>query len=171
MNKATFPGICAALAVAAVVTLGTGAVAAEPRGNGPRGGSEAGYGMHGGDGEGRHQWMEKLNLTAEQKKKIGQIRDEQREAIKAAAEQLRAEHGKMRDMMQGDADDAQLREQHGKVRALRAAVGEAWFEALLKIRAVLTPDQRKQMGALHHGGMDSSGAERGGSGMKDHGMR
>lgn len=160
MDKATF----SIVAAVAVIVLGVGATAAHAHEMGPRGGEPGG--MHDGSGKEGHQWMEKLNLTAEQKQKIDQIRDEQRNAMKATAEQMRNEQEKMRGMMQGDATDGQLREQHGKVHALRVAVGDAWFESILKIRAVLTPEQRKQMGVFQHDGMGHGGPGMGGPGKK-----
>ncbi len=156
MKKALVLKACMAFTVAAIA-LGTGYAAAEPWGDGSPGPHGKGHGMYGKPEEGRHQWLEKLNLSAGQKEKIEAIRDEQREAVKATSEQLRAEHEKMRDMMQGDATDAQLREQHGKIHALRTAVTEARFESFLKIRALLTSGQRKRMAKLHHEEMDHHG--------------
>ncbi len=158
MNKSIFQKTCMVLAVMAVIAIGTGHAAAEPREEGPRGPDETAV------EEKHHQWLEKLNLSAYQKDKIDKIHEEQRGKMKSAAEQLRAEHEKMREMMQGDATDDQLREQHAKVAALRAAAGEARFETFLKIRAVLNRGQRKRMGAMHHEGMGHSGHD-----MKDDG--
>lgn len=171
MKKTILLKTCMALVTLAVAALGTGAAMAEPRGDGAHGANGMGHEMHGKEGGERHQWLEKLNLSADQKKKIDQIRDEQREAIKASAEQLHAEHEKMRDMMKGDATDAELREQHGKVMTLRTAMGDARFESFLKIRALLTSGQRKRMAMMHHGGMGHDGMHHGEPGMKDTGAR
>ncbi len=107
---------------------------------------------HGCDGEGRHKWIEKLNLTPDQKKKIDVIRGERKQKMETVVEQLHAEHRKLRDMLKGDATDAQLREQHGKFAALQAKMGETTFDSMLRIRAVLTPDQRKEYRVHHHEG-------------------
>lgn len=169
MQKAIFLKTCMALAAAAVLGLGTGYAAAEPKGSGTHNPDWAEHDMPGKQGEGHHQWLAKLNLSADQKTKIDQIRAEQHEARKASAEQLRIEHEKMREMMKGDATDAELREQHGKVHALRAAMGDARFETVLKIRALLNKGQRKRMAMMHHGGMEHDGMPHGEPGMKDTG--
>lgn len=102
------------------------------------------------DEGGRHKWFKRLNLTPDQKKKIDVIRSEKKQNMKTVVEQLHAEHQKLRDMLKGDATDAQLREQHGKFAALQAKMKETTFDSMLRIRAVLTPDQRKELRVHHH---------------------
>lgn len=151
------------LALTAVSALGAGYAAAEPLENGSRGPGETAH------EEKQHQWLEKLNLSAYQKDKIDQIREEQRDTMKSTAAQLRAEHDKLREMMQGDATDDQLREQHAKIATLRAAAGNTRFEMFLKIRALLSRGQRKRMAAMHHEEMGHEGKWRGGPEMKNDG--
>lgn len=165
MRKALLLKTCMTLATLAVIAAITGSATAYACDKGPGASEPCPIPEKQGDGR-HHQWMEKLNLSADQKEKIDQIRNEHHEAIKASAEQLRAEHGKMRDMMQDDATDAQLREQHDKVRALRTLVGDAWFESFLKIRAILTPGQRKRMSMMHHAEMSPDGTRHGEPGIK-----
>lgn len=167
MKRSRLLKICMSLAAMAVFALGTGLAVAEPWEDGSRGHGGMAHGMYGRPEEGRHLWLEKLNLSADQKDKIDQIRNDQHEAVKGAIEQLRGEHEKMREMMQGNATDAELREQHGKIRALRLTIGDARFESFLKIRAVLTKGQRKRMGKMHLEGMEPGGMRDGGPGAKD----
>ncbi len=160
--------------LAAAITLGlAGAAHARPWGNAEHAAC-GGYHYIAADADQHHPWMEKLNLTAEQKTKIDKIRAAQKEKVAPVAEQLRAEMETLRTMMQGDATDAQLREQHRKVHALRSTLGDAWFESILQIRAILTPEQRKEMGAMHQMGKGSrmgpgSKGPRGGQGPGGYG--
>lgn len=166
MQKSIFSKTCMVLAMLAVIAIGSGAAMAEPQGHGSHNPDWVEHDMHGKQGKEHHLWLAKLNLSADQKTKIDQIRAEQREAMKATAEQLRTEHEKMRELMKGNATDAELREQHAKVHALRAAMGDARFESFLKIRALLTSGQRKRMATMHHGGMGHDGGD---AGAKDAG--
>lgn len=167
MQKAIFLKTFTVVVTLVVAALGSGAAMAEPMGSGSHNPDWAGHDTHGKQGEGHNQWLAKLNLSADQKTKIDQIRTEQHEAMKVPAEQLRAEHEKMKEMMKGNATDAELREQHGKVHALRAAMGDARFESFLKIRALLSGGQRKRMAMMHHEGMGHGGMPHGEPGMKD----
>jgi len=102
----------------------------------------------GGQHKGHGKWLDRLSLSAEQKKKVDAVRAEREQNMKTVMEQMREEHKKMGKMLGGDASDAQLREQHAKAMALRAKMGEAFFDSMLRIRSVLTPEQRKEFGKL-----------------------
>lgn len=105
--------------------------------------------MFGGKGMDHHEgWLKKLDLTADQKKKLDAVREERKAAMKSTMEQARAEHEKLHQLMQGDAPEADLRAQHDKVLEFHTAGGKERFESMLKIRAILTPDQRKKMGEM-----------------------
>ncbi|MBI3580811.1 MAG: Spy/CpxP family protein refolding chaperone [Nitrospinae bacterium] len=152
MYKVALPKTLTLFIALAALSVWAGNASAEPgdKRTGDKGWEE-GRG-HEGDGEGRRKWMEKLNLTADQRKRIDAVRSERKEKMKTVVEQLHAEHRKLRDMLKGDATDAQLREQHGKYAALQAQMGETFFDSMLRIRAVLTPDQRKELKVHRHEG-------------------
>ncbi len=110
------------------------------------------------DGEHRHEWMKKMNLTDTQKKQIEKVREEQQSKISAKMEQVKAEHEKLHKMMGEETPEADLLAQHAKVVELNTGMMQERFETILKIRGVLTPAQRKQMPDMHgmhgdHGGM------------------
>ena len=107
------------------------------------------------------KWQEQLNLSADQKAQIKQIRDQERSSSEGLRQQMKAAAEKQKSLMTGSATDDQLRQQHREVQALRQQVGERHFDTMLKIRQVLTPEQRTKAAQLmqehrgrgrHHGG-------------------
>jgi Spy/CpxP family protein refolding chaperone len=152
MNKSAALKTLTALVALAVLMLGGNAFA-EPQEKRVAGGDTKGCSKPDCRENDGHKWAEKLNLTADQKKKVDAIRSDRKTKIKAAAEQMQQEHQKLRDMLKGDATDAQLREQHGKVTALRTSMGDMFFDSILQVRAILTPEQRKKMEFTQHEGM------------------
>lgn len=92
--------------------------------------------------------FEKLNLTADQKQKMQEIRNQftgriaqQRQAIRQAQQELMT-------LMSGKASPEQLREKHRQVSTLRQQMADLQFESMLQMREVLTPEQRSQLTKL-----------------------
>jgi periplasmic protein CpxP/Spy len=99
------------------------------------------------DGKMRHKgmgerWGKELNLTPEQQAQIKAIRDQERTASADLRQQMKAARDQLGTLMAGNADDAQLRQQHGQVQQLMQQMGDRRFDTMLKIRAILTPEQR-----------------------------
>ncbi|HEY9706304.1 MAG TPA: Spy/CpxP family protein refolding chaperone, partial [Allocoleopsis sp.] len=93
----------------------------------------------------KEAWMQKLNLTADQKTKIQAIKakykpqmETKRQALKKAMEEKRA-------LMKNAPADDQLRAKHKEIQALRQEMGNLSFESKLEMRKVLTPEQLKQL--------------------------
>lgn len=93
----------------------------------------------------REQFRQQLNLSPEQAAEIDQIREQNKQDKQATREALRAARDKMQTLMGSDATDDELRAQHRVLQDLRRDMGEARFETKLKIRQVLTPEQRTKM--------------------------
>lgn len=93
----------------------------------------------------REQFRQDLNLTPEQTTEIDQIWEQGKQAKQDKREEFRAAREKMKTLMAGDASEDELRAQHQTLQALRQEMGEARFENKLKIRQVLTPEQRTKM--------------------------
>jgi periplasmic protein CpxP/Spy len=117
-------------------------------------------GMRKGMGE---QWGKELNLTTEQQAQIKTIRDQEKTASESLRQQMKTAREQLGTLMAGNASDAQLRQQHEQVRQLGQQLGDRRFDTMLKIRNVLTPEQRtkaaelmKQHHERRHGGRDQA---------------
>jgi periplasmic protein CpxP/Spy len=99
-------------------------------------------------GERGGEMFKELNLTADQQAKIKAIREQEKSASTDQRKQMKAAFEQMRSLSAGNATDAQLRAKHQQVRQLRQQFEDRRFETMLKIRAVLTPEQRSKMAEL-----------------------
>jgi periplasmic protein CpxP/Spy len=111
------------------------------------------------------QWGKELNLTTQQQAQIKTIRDQEKTASESLRQQMRTAREQLGTLMAGNASDAQLRQQHDQVRQLAQQLGDRRFDTMLKIRSVLTPEQRtkaaelmKQHHGRRHGGRDQARA-------------
>jgi periplasmic protein CpxP/Spy len=105
------------------------------------------------------KWQEQLNLSADQKAQIKQIRDQAKSDSQSLRQQMRTAFEKQQSLMAGNASDDQIRQQHREVQALRQQAADRRFDTMLKIRQILTPEQRakaaqmrKEHRGRHHGG-------------------
>ncbi len=119
-----------------------GAMGPGPGGMGP--GGRRGAGM--GRGPGAQELREKLNLSADQKAKIADIRDRQVRAAIPIQGDLRIAGLDMRKLMRADKPDLKAIEaQIDRVSELRASLQKSRVASMLEARAVLTPAQQKLM--------------------------
>lgn len=93
----------------------------------------------------QERFRQELNLTPEQSAEIDQIRAQGKQAKQSKREAYRSAKEKMHTLMASDASDDELRAQYQVLQDLRREKGEARFENKLKIRKVLTPEQRAKM--------------------------
>ncbi|MGF1603725.1 MAG: Spy/CpxP family protein refolding chaperone [Thermosynechococcaceae cyanobacterium] len=98
-----------------------------------------------GKGKGREQMFEQLNLTDTQKAEIEQIRQAARSSREGKREEMRAARDKMQELYASNASAEDLRAQYQTTQSLREASSAERFETKLKIRDVLTPEQRTQL--------------------------
>ncbi|MGB7416851.1 MAG: Spy/CpxP family protein refolding chaperone [Thermosynechococcaceae cyanobacterium] len=98
-----------------------------------------------GWGKGREQLFEQLSLTDAQKTEIEAIRQAARSNKEGKREEMRAARDKMQELYASDASADELRAQHQTTQSMRQASGEQRFETKLKIREVLTPEQRTKL--------------------------
>jgi periplasmic protein CpxP/Spy len=100
------------------------------------------------------QWGKELNLTTEQQAQIKTIRDQEKTASESLRQQMKTAREQLGTLMAGNASDDQIRQQHDQVRQLSQQLGDRRFDTMLKIRSVLTPEQRTRAAELmkqHHG--------------------
>ncbi|WP_299484645.1 Spy/CpxP family protein refolding chaperone [Acaryochloris sp. IP29b_bin.137] len=93
----------------------------------------------------KERFRQELNLTPEQVEQIEQIRATGKEGRQGKREEFRAARDRMQALMAGDASDDDLRSQYQILQDLRREMKDARFEKKLKIRQVLTPEQRQKM--------------------------
>jgi len=100
--------------------------------------------------------LTQIGLSDEQRSRIQSIRQEDKQAIAEVRNQLDAETRQLRVLFEGSATDEQLRQQHARVLAQRQQLERMRFENFLRIRGVLTPEQRSQL-SLRWGRMRGQG--------------
>ena len=95
---------------------------------------------------GMKQIFQKLNLSPEQQERIKKIHQESKESSSSLRQEMRQTQEEMGKLMaRSDISDGELRQQHEKIQSLKQQLGTQRFEAMLKIRQVLTPEQRTKM--------------------------
>jgi Spy/CpxP family protein refolding chaperone len=94
--------------------------------------------------------QKRFNLTREQAKRIDEIFNNSLPDLRHAKEELdRLEHDLV-PLADGSNDDATLKQQVDRVETARAELNKARSLMLLRIRRVLTPDQRVKVEAWQH---------------------
>jgi periplasmic protein CpxP/Spy len=121
-------------------------------------------------GRGRmgEKWGQELNLTADQQAQIKSIRDQERTASESLRQQMKTARERLETLMAGNADEAQIRQQHQQVQQIGQQLGDRRFEMMLKVRNVLTSEQRTKAAQLmkQHEGRHRWGGNKNQSGAK-----
>jgi Spy/CpxP family protein refolding chaperone len=94
------------------------------------------------------QWLQKLNLSAEQRQKISEIRQKYDPRRSQLSETLKTARQELRTMMNGNTPSGELRAKHQEVMKLSDELRNLQFESMLEIRQVLTPEQLGQMAQI-----------------------
>jgi Spy/CpxP family protein refolding chaperone len=96
-----------------------------------------------------------LDLSAEQKAKLKELRRGRRDKMQALQNSLQDAREDLHDLLQsngkGEDFNAKARAQNGKVLDLAKQLGQERFESILEIRAILTPEQLKKFGRFRPG--------------------
>lgn len=148
MNWRTFSAV-----TAAVLILPIGTYAAQAQDNNSRGNSTMEWSHHKhnrkqGMRGGINKLVQQLDLTSEQSDQIKAISEQSETENQALFEQLQTNRQEMQSLLASNADPEQLRANHQNLQNLRQELGNNRFETMLKIREVLTPEQRTQMAEL-----------------------
>jgi Spy/CpxP family protein refolding chaperone len=120
-------------------------------GGGQFGGGQFGGGRRGGMAGGGHRALDltPLNLNDEQKSRIQQIRQTTRERARTAKKSLVEKQLQLRDLLfSADASDAKIRAARKEVRQSQEQLDDLNIEDLLKIRSVLTAEQKQKLPEL-----------------------
>ncbi|MES2854273.1 MAG: Spy/CpxP family protein refolding chaperone [Bdellovibrionota bacterium] len=116
--------------------------------------ARGGRGEHGG--KGFMKAMEELDLTADQKKKLKEMRAGNKDAMSAKRDAMKAAHEDLKTALQGTASDEDVKKKFETMRAASEDFMRARFDKVLAVRAILTPEQRAKFKGLRgpggHGG-------------------
>jgi Spy/CpxP family protein refolding chaperone len=107
-------------------------------------------------GDRRAELRKELHLTPEQVQKIKTIRDEARNASKGQMETAQATAKAFREALTSNVSDDELRRLHTKMLDARRELMKSRFEGMLKIRQLLTPEQREKFQQLRGRGLGES---------------
>lgn len=114
-----------------------------------------GHGEFGGGPGFGMGFLKKLDLSADQKAKLKEIRQGGKDQMKSLREAAKQSRQALKDAMAGNADDGKLTALFADSQAKHQAMVSFGFQQLLKVRAILTPDQRAKVRSLieeHQGG-------------------
>lgn len=99
-------------------------------------------------GERMGKLLEQLDLTPEQSQNIEAIQNQSKTDTEALRSQMQTQHQKMESLLASDASTEQLRQQHQQVEKLHQQLDNNRFETMLRIREVLTSEQRAKIAEL-----------------------
>ncbi|MGB3691858.1 MAG: Spy/CpxP family protein refolding chaperone [Spirulinaceae cyanobacterium] len=105
-------------------------------------------GQHLGLDREKSKFLEELDLSAQQKQQLQEIRTKEREEMRQLRESLYQERQTLERMAIDTASADEVREQYQKVRNLQVQLGDLHFENMLGMREVLTPAQRQKLAEL-----------------------
>jgi Spy/CpxP family protein refolding chaperone len=91
------------------------------------------------------RFFARINATDDQREKISAVVSARMEVTRPLREDLRSGALELTEMMGADTSDATLMEKAHNLRDKRDRLAEERLQTILKVRALLTPDQRKQV--------------------------
>jgi Spy/CpxP family protein refolding chaperone len=105
-------------------------------------------GWGGGNGSFGGGFIDKLNLTTEQREQMQQIRQKYQSEITQLKDNLRTERTKLREMMASNDSNTNISNQHQKIVNLNQQLSKLRFDSMLEMRQVLTTEQRETFANL-----------------------
>lgn len=98
--------------------------------------------------EGLEKFLEKLDLSEEQSRQIKSIYRRYYQTNQQARQQLKEAREQIGWLLTSETNSYRLRQKHRQIQSLEQQLGDSRFEALLEVRAVLTPQQRKEIAQM-----------------------
>jgi periplasmic protein CpxP/Spy len=92
--------------------------------------------------------LEQLDLTPEQSQNIEAIKEQSKTATESLRSQMETQYQEMRSLLASDASTEELRQQYQQLEAFHQQLGNNRFETMLRIREVLTSEQRAKIAKL-----------------------
>jgi Spy/CpxP family protein refolding chaperone len=87
----------------------------------------------------------KLDLTDSQRKQLEELRETSRVEKKKAFGELGALHDTLREKLSSQPPQEEQRNLYAEIEQKSTAIHRNKFERMLKVRAILTPEQRRQL--------------------------
>lgn len=112
--------------------------------------AQAEAGKHGRHGKGHRMMkhLEALDLSEDQKTKLGEIREHSKEKKQVIKKKVRAAREQLQKAFFEDRSESELKSLREVVKSARSEMGDHRFEKILAIRKILTPEQRKKFHEL-----------------------
>jgi periplasmic protein CpxP/Spy len=95
------------------------------------------------------KWMQALQLTPPQVQKVKAIEAQHKASISQQQQKLNQAAEALEALMVSGAPESQIRSQYTQVKTLRSQFEDARFEVTLKLKDVLTPQQRQKLAQLN----------------------
>jgi periplasmic protein CpxP/Spy len=95
------------------------------------------------------KWMQTLQLTPEQIKKVKAVESEYKAPIASEHKKLNQAEAALEGLIVTGAPESQIREQHKQVQQLRQQFDNARFEVMLKLKDILTKEQRQKLATMN----------------------
>jgi len=166
LGKVKMLAIASLSAVALVASIAVAQSVKTDRGSGPRRqwrGDGMKRGFHGGGA-----FLNRLNLTDDQKAKMKQIRESFAERNKPLLEQLRAKRQELRQASEGGTfNEALANQKLTEMAGLQAKLMGERFKLHQEMQSVLTADQKAQLDQLKAQFKTRHGESRGAGGPRD----
>lgn len=99
-------------------------------------------------GEGLKHFLAKLDLSDEQSTQIKAIYRRYFQANQQSRQELHQARAEMRSLLINDTNLDRLRRKHREIQRLNQQLGNSRFEAMLEVRTVLTPQQRREIAEM-----------------------
>lgn len=99
-------------------------------------------------GERMDKLLQQLDLSPEQSQQINTIREQSKITAEDIMQQMRSQYEQMKSLLASDADTEEIRAQYRENQQLHQQASNNRFETMLRIREVLTSEQRAEIAEL-----------------------
>jgi len=96
-------------------------------------------------GEGLQKFLNRLDLSEEQSTQIKAIYRRHYQINQESRQELREAKEEMGSLLTSEANSNRIRQKHREIQSLNQELGNSRFEAMLKVREVLTREQRQEI--------------------------
>ncbi|MBW4552005.1 MAG: Spy/CpxP family protein refolding chaperone [Aphanocapsa sp. GSE-SYN-MK-11-07L] len=95
------------------------------------------------------KWMQTLQLTPDQIKQVKAVENKYKVPITEDHKKLNQAEETLEGLIVSGAPESQIRDQHKQVQQLRQQFDNARFEVMLKLKDILTKEQRQKLATMN----------------------